>query len=429
MEIIVNVLLLLTAGEALREGRTVTNGREVLHHRTRPPTPSPQQNSPSYKTHEVNDNPGAFWHTFDKYDKTCTSGGVNAFKHWHSKDDFVNMSTYEWSVDSGLLHTMLGVNHGLISGDNTANMTAARVDRTSNVQPCTTVEDVALLFAELVGDESLVSGRQRCRLLWFDPLSYCSLFAKFAGVFIEGDSITRHMMQGLHMIGSQNWLNGAYPCRSASIQRENCHCDKQFSEIWACRSRCDYNKEKLLGEYIRERCQRTKLGNLQTNIFSYNLRNNLVRYARTCESLDGKLYVFTIQGSGHYATDPLRIINELLKFDIATVESWFRHCPEQLLIIYTGATVSSTKLQEEYPQQRIDKIEAFNVQVKAWLADNHPRVVFLDPFNVTRVAMSPPAGSPRSSDGYHFLSDFNILFANTLLNLMHTFSTNSSSMA
>jgi hypothetical protein len=103
-------------------------------------------------------------------------------------------------------------------------------------------------------------------------------------------------------------------------------------------------------------------------------------------------------------------------------------CPDSLFIIYTGATVCADRLVKQYPHQGKEKVKIFNEQVKAWLAVHHPSVVFLDPYNVTLHAMNPPSGgAPRSSDGFHFLSDFNIAYASILLNLMHTFQMNATS--
>lgn len=176
----------------------------------------------------ITDTPAAFWETYDDVHRKCIIGNDtenNGEKLWHSKDSFVRKPVYEWSVDSGLLHAMLGVTRG-----NQSNGTSTT--RKSTLRLCSSMEEVAQLFGTLMGEDSVNGGHlkdQRCRLMWFNPLSYCSVFSKFTEVSFQGDSLTRHLIQALHMVGSQNWFNGAYPCQNvwAEMKQQYCHCDKQ----------------------------------------------------------------------------------------------------------------------------------------------------------------------------------------------------------
>jgi hypothetical protein len=195
-------------------------------------------------------------------------------------------------------------------------------------------------------------------------------------------------------------------------------CLLKFSERKACRSTCDEN----VGKSISMHCRRAKFGDLQTQVISHPLSRNR-KANKTCDFLNGKNYYFAMQGSGHQATNASVVINDYLSPDITTLKEWFRDCPEKLLLTYTGATVSSEYLEELYPHQRREKVRAFNDHVRTWLAANHPAVVFLDPYNITFSAIYPSVGVSRSSDGFHLISDFNILYANVLLNLMHIFAT------
>ena len=54
----------------------------------------------------------------------------------------------------------------------------------------------------------------------------------------------------------------------------------------------------------------------------------------------------------------------------------------------------------------------FNIEIEQWLHRNHPHVVFLNPYNLSRASID------RSSNEFHFLTDYNLITATTLLNLM-----------
>ena len=118
------------------------------------------------------------------------------------------MPAHDWTMSSGLLRAMLGFNKDHDS--------KSVVVSKSSVRPCKTVQDITEYLANTPGE-------QYCRLLWFDPNSLCAILNKFGWIFILGDSQTRQMMQGLHMIGSQDWADGSTPCGTG----RDCHCDGQ----------------------------------------------------------------------------------------------------------------------------------------------------------------------------------------------------------
>ena len=163
----------------------------------------------------ISDKPSAFWERFASLNKVCI-GDTNGIKARPASDNFPVMSALNWTMSSTLMQAMMGV--PLEQWDEHTSGT-----RSSSIPPCDTVEDIAQFFASAPAR----GGQQHCRLLWFDRPSYCALFNKFAGVMFSGDSLTRHMMQALHMIGSQNWVTGSYPCGAHS----NCRCDGQVEQI------------------------------------------------------------------------------------------------------------------------------------------------------------------------------------------------------
>ena len=185
----------------------------------------------------------------------------------------------------------------------------------------------------------------------------------------------------------------------------------------ACRSICDYNRGTLISNYMRRMCGRSGV-TLKTVIISEQMQYSAKKYARSCSDLRGQHYLLALQGSSHLETSLARVINEFLLPHITNVKQWFSKCLNSVHVVYTGATVCHNSLERKYPHQHREKIKEHNLGIKIWLEQNHPDVIFLDPYNVTLNALNDPL-LPRSSDGFHFLSDVNILYANVILNLMY----------
>ena len=166
----------------------------------------------------ISDHSSSFWKTFAAYNKVCV-GATNNIRTRPGaaalRKDWTLTPLKNWTMSSTLMQAMMGV--PLEQWDEHTSGT-----RSSSIPPCDTVEDIAQFFASAPAR----GGQQHCRLLWFDRPSYCALFNKFAGVMFSGDSLTRHMMQALHMIGSQNWDMGSYPCAGEAIVL-GCRCDGQ----------------------------------------------------------------------------------------------------------------------------------------------------------------------------------------------------------
>ena len=170
------------------------------HASTLTPSISHKKAPPVYA---IQDNPLAFWNTYDKYIHVCNTSS-NIVRPRPRKDDFIMIPPeHRWSMTSGLMHAMLGVENDFVNA-------------TPNYNICKAEEDITQMFASIPKE-------QHCRLQWFEPSSFCSIFKKFSFVYFDGDSLLRMMMQGLHMISSDNWANGSYPCGHPV----GCFCDGQ----------------------------------------------------------------------------------------------------------------------------------------------------------------------------------------------------------
>ena len=74
----------------------------------------------------------------------------------------------------------------------------------------------------------------------------------------------------------------------------------------------------------------------------------------------------------------------------------------------------------QYPHQRRDKVKSHNSYVHKWLTLHYPRVLYTDFWNLTA------DGVNRTSDGFHSLSDINVIKATYLLNIMDKMAENNS---
>ena len=196
----------------------------------------------------------------------------------------------------------------------------------------------------------------------------------------------------------------------------NCFAPVQFSEHKICRSPCDW----YMGDRITDSLKSKSCSNFEvdTQVVSSDLPGRQgTLFNRTCESLQGKPYLFAWQGGAQLATN-VTLIKAKVEAAFGTAKAWFKDCPESLHLVHFGVTVCIEGLERRHPYQHRDLIQKNNKELAAWLKDKYPEAISLDPYSATLDAMSD-AVAPRSGDGFHFLSDFNVFYANTMLNLMH----------
>lgn len=91
----------------------------------------------------------------------------------------------------------------------------------------------------------------------------------------------------------------------------------------------------------------------------------------------------------------------------------FYHCYDRIRFLYSGGTSSTNDLVQKYPHQSDEKVIQFNSDIKNWFNKKYPFVLVLDFFNLTWESHN------HTSDGFHHLSDVNLIKAMTLLNSMH----------
>lgn len=81
-------------------------------------------------------------------------------------------------------------------------------------------------------------------------------------------------------------------------------------------------------------------------------------------------------------------------------------------IVFSGIPVVDKVVEKKYPHQHRSLIKVQNLYIHRWLDRYYPRVLYIDLYNLTL------DGTERTSDGFHSLSDVNMMKATYVLNLM-----------
>ena len=83
-------------------------------------------------------------------------------------------------------------------------------------------------------------------------------------------------------------------------------------------------------------------------------------------------------------------------------------------------TRSFKSIEKLYPQQHRSNVKIHNLHIHGWLVNHYPHVLYIDVYNLTK------NGTDHTSDGFHSLSDVNMIKASYILNVMDAMSRNGS---
>ena len=257
------------------------------------------------------------------------------------------------------------------------------------------------------------------------------LLKRFPFVGIVGDSLTRHMTQGLMMILSGNYETGGIIPDAQGTWRE-CTCDGMFSESLSCRmlspqqyenpcfGPCKVNLPVCPG-WAREHVCTAE--SETPSLYMDRAHKGIPKLTSKmitdrCDN-DGRRMAFFLQGGAHFMSDWKRALKLFFRPAIgmirnASVVCRGKHGSPQPIILVSGLNAQSRLLDGAHPIQTREKAIVFNQAVRKALA-HEPGLVFIDFFNVTLNA--------QTSDGYHFLSDVNVAKADVFLSALELFDT------
>ena len=260
--------------------------------------------------------------------------------------------------------------------------------------------------------------QQTCLIPWLSPEEITHTLEQYTRVVLFGDSLSRHISDGLLMMYTLDFETGIFP-KDGSIRNEvlkTCRCDGQFSEAEICRRfNGPFYHYKLAPDLYFDYYHHP-IPNVQE--FAGAEQWLMEATHRRCPTLLKPIFAL-IQGGSHLSTDSSKTITHLIEPAMKQMHQLMQSCSlpveerrKYFRLAYIGVPVISIGMENRYPHQSRAKALIFNAQMQHYLSMTHPDVVYLDLWNITKDA------EDRSSDGFHKLSDVNVIQAATLLNVM-----------
>jgi len=210
---------------------------------------------------------------------------------------------------------------------------------------CTSVDD--LLRAVKLGRRVWKDGRadenkpshfvtKGCAVPQFEPTEVQRVLSTPTSIGLRGDSLTRHLMEGLTLRYTGNYYDGGMS--HASPEWTNCTCDGQFSEALICRELAQIHPA---------------LGKLNLWWLQY------MRRAKSC-GINGLPSVFWLQGGAHYDSNVSTTLHDFLFPLIERIREHQSQCSSRPFIFVEGLSAQSRSLDSKYPHQSRENASTFN---------------------------------------------------------------------
>ena len=252
-----------------------------------------------------------------------------------------------------------------------------------------------------------------CAFRWFTWREACQVLGKFSQIYMIGDSMMRHVHHALLMILRDDWQYGSLPLKLEKLEQyERCHCDGQFSEHDLCRQHlpdtATMNDPRQFGVCMGSSSRPFALHSREVSLYG---GYKLIWDNSTCADLDRPVFIFMGLGAGvQFHHEAQRAISDGILPLMAEIDEAAGACPRvKFHKAFIGLHAQSRNLDHRYAFQARELTVHFNVEVSRYLREEHAMDYF-DPWNLTKNA--------PTSDGYHQLSDVNLVKAMYLLNYL-----------
>ena len=230
-------------------------------------------------------------------------------------------------------------------------------------------------------------------------------------VLWNGDSLTRHMTQALFMLLTDDLRYGALPRFSGHRQPmfDHCQCDGQFSEHLVCR---DYNQQSMyqLNDPRAYGVCTRQLQSTTSPLFAFTWSDSIWSLGADFCFADPRPRLVLLQGGAHFGSKPERF-RGFLDEQMARIVNVSLACPHRLVwhAVWLGQSAQRRQLDKQYIWQTRENARSFNAEVAVHMLSKYG-VRMLDTWNVTVEA--------ASSDGFHWLSDVNLVKAMAVVHYM-----------
>lgn len=245
-----------------------------------------------------------------------------------------------------------------------------------------------------------------CNPRYFSPWEACSVLQAYSGLLLLGDSLTRHVLQAFGIVLSGNLEYGGTGKRVQPDYYDKCRCDGQFSEALECREPIESATTTLQFDDNR---QSGYCAGPKSRKFSLRLFRDWPKKGDVCTESDYRPLCVYISYGAHIKFKANKTMN-YVRSVVGRLRSSNKNCPKKrLVILWGGMSVQSRLLDSHYPHQSREQVKVFNEITSRKMAEEF-QVESLDWFNLT-------AEAPKS-DGFHSLTDVNLLKAMYILHYM-----------
>lgn len=354
----------------------------------------------------------SFYTYQQKYEAICGNPATN--KVLNRQDDANEDMPKEersWSLHSDAMKHFLGAHKHHYTGP------ATNKDQSmGNIRYCHGVEDI------LLSSETAVGRTPPCRIHWLSPDAICKTLSKYASIELIGDSLTRHMNGGLSMILTGDFQYGSYGLnfdQLSSQEKELCQCDGQFSESKLCRLHCVDRVDMSAEEFRRLHHCPGSDGSSPHPVSTVLGAQKFEDVSMVCadQPSTSNLRFLWFQGGTHDETDPKKYYSKLKRM-MDSLKRNLENCPhktsDHFRIVFTGVPIVSPAVENKYPLQIRSRAVDFYHEMARLLHNDFPQIVTVSFLRLTEYA----SNHGYTADGFHQLSDTNLIKAMTMLNLM-----------
>lgn len=354
--------------------------------------------------------PNSFLNTLHRFSHTC--GKKNVVESRKDGFMFLNMSeNREWSLKSEAMRVFLGLH-----------------PEHTHVPYCNTTQEIIESSKYSLIIEPPYSNHQRlCLIKWFSRESICNVLSRYRNILILGDSLTRHLSSALLMLLSEDFRYGGVlpgvPGFNYTDLHTHCTCDGTYSELDVCRKYLrpvELSPSDINSKY--QYCSKYPVSHhVKTNIY---IDDSLLDYSEF--DFKGKLCgpertlrLVMIQGGSHYsfaADKHIPVVRQLIDRLVQAVTSCEHNIAGLVRVVFSGVPMVHPAVTAMFPLETDERAVEFYRDMQHFFQVEYPSmtVVMLDFLNLTRDANR----RGRSSDGFHQLSDVNMIKVMTLLNVM-----------
>jgi hypothetical protein len=246
-----------------------------------------------------------------------------------------------------------------------------------------------------------------CDLPPMSSFHMCDTLSRYQHVINMGDSLNRHLHQGLFIGLRHDYISGGIQTTHLPTY-EQCKCDGQFSEHSVCRKN-DGLFYKMESSRQLGICSQQPPFSMLLSEGQY-LDDGIPWHEIDCNSSDYRGLLLVLGGGVHFGLNLTSVMTATKHiFEHAQLQDCVDRGKSH--VIWTGFGAQSRSLDPKYPHQSREAAEVFNHGMSEYLSSLTMNVTELHFWNLTKDA--------QTSDGMHFLSDVNIMKAFLLLQVAH----------